>query len=327
MLKNIKNIPKNIKNSFLNKIKKISLIFIFFLFYLNFYLSSLSFANSVISYDEKYLSYLSGYSRYFLWDLENNKLILTKNVSNSINRIFYVDNENLALFSNSSLSISNNKVVKILNEYNLNSTPLFLYSLISLENYYRFLLLTDKTMNLCEIRDEKFRILSKQIILKPSNILSIGDNSFIVSANRFVYLYKIWSFLGFNFISKKKTLIFDRLVTFVDVDNKKNKLLVLTSDGKLNLYTINFQNLKTIDLNPSDQICLYALNNSDIIVSDKTEVVRIYSFSGSLKNTLNLPDKVMDILKTTDKIIIIYGNPDFPKLRIIDKEYNTIADI
>ncbi|MGB9637812.1 MAG: hypothetical protein ACPL1F_00735, partial [bacterium] len=154
-----------------------------------------------------------------------------------------------------------------------------------------------------------------------------SNNSFLISANRFVYLYNVSNFLWFNFITKKKMLDFDKLVSYIDIDNKKNKFLVLTADGKLNLYTINFQNLKEIQLNKEDRIALYALNNSDIVVSDKGNNIRIYSLGGNLKNTINLPDKIIDIKKTTKELIIIYGDPNNPKLKLIDQDYNTITDI
>jgi hypothetical protein len=122
-------------------------------------------------------------------------------------------------------------------------------------------------------------------------------------------------------------LNFDRIANYIDVDNKKNKFLVLTRDGKLNLYTIGFQNLKEIQLNPEDKIALYALNNSDIIITDKSTNIRIYSIGGTLKNTLNFPNQIIDIIKTDNYLVIIYGDSENPTLRLIDKEYNTITEI
>jgi len=284
-------------------------------------------ANTTISYNEKFLSYLSRYNQYFLWDLENKKLIKTSNLPEKIKSVFYIDNDNLALLSDNSILIANNVILNPQQEYNINYNPLFLYTLNPTENYYKFLLLTDKTINICEIKNDKLKYLKKDTILKPTDLKYISNNEFLVSANRFVYLYSLSSFLWFNFISKKKMLDFDKFVISIDIDTKKNKFLVLTADGILNLYTINFQNLKTIQLTKDEKLALYALNNSDIIVSDKTSSIRVYAISGSLKNTLNLPGDVISIEKTTDKLIIIYGDPEKPKLKIIDKEYNTIADI
>ncbi|MGC8733948.1 MAG: hypothetical protein ACP5RD_02765 [bacterium] len=283
------------------------------------------FSNTTISYDEKFLSYLSEYNKYFLWDLENKKLVKSSTLNSKY--IFYLTNDTLALLSDNSISIANNLILKPESEYNVNYQPLFVYSLNATENYYKFLLLTEKTINLCEIKNNKLIYLKKDTILKPSNLVSVSNNSFLISANRFVYLYNVSNFLWFNFITKKKMLDFDKLVSYIDIDNKKNKFLVLTADGKLNLYTINFQNLKEIQLNKEDRIALYALNNSDIVVSDKGNNIRIYSLGGNLKNTINLPDKIIDIKKTTKELIIIYGDPNNPKLKLIDQDYNTITDI
>jgi hypothetical protein len=190
-----------------------------------------------------------------------------------------------------------------------------------------FYYLTDKTINICEIKNDKLIYLKKDTILKPSNVVYLSNNSFLISANRFIYLYNISNFLWFNFINKKKMLDFDRIVNYIDVDNKKNKFLVLTRDGKLNLYTIGFQNLKEIQLNPEDKIALYALNNSDIIITDKSTNIRIYTISGNLKNTLNFPNQIIDIIKTDNYLVIIYGDVEKPILRLLDKEYNTITEV
>lgn len=284
-----------------------------------------TFSNTTLSYDEKFLSYLSEYNQYFLWNLETQKLVKTTNLNSKY--IFYITNDLLAMLSDNSISIANNLILKPESEYNVNYQPLFLYSLNATENYYKFLLLTEKTINLCEIKNNKLRYLKKDTILKPSNLIAVSNNALLISANRFVYLYTISNFLWFNFINKKKMLNFDKIVNHIDIDNKKNKFLVLTGDGKLNLYTINFQNLKEIQLNKENKIALYALNNSDILVSDKSNSIMIYSLSGNLKNTINLPDKVIDIKKTSKELIIIYGAPNNPKLKLIDKDYNTITNI
>jgi len=284
-------------------------------------------SNTTVSYNQKFLSYLSPYGKYFLWDLENKKLVKTINLPYSINRIFYIDNDNLALLSGNSIFIAKNIILKPEKEFNINYQPLFLYSLNALENYYKFLLLTDKSINICEIKNNKLIYLKKDTILKPSNLVYLSNNSFLISANRFVYLYNISNFLWFSFINKKKMIDFDRIVNYIDADNKKNKFLVLTSDGKLNLYTIGFQNLKEIKVNPEDKIALYAPNNLDVIITDKNNNIRIYAISGNLKNTLNLPNQVIDIVKTDNYLVIIYGDSENPTLRLIDKEYNTITEI
>jgi WD40 repeat protein len=309
-------------------LKLAKMFIIIFLLLINFsLLINPVLSNTTISYNQKFLSYLSPYGKYFLWDLENKKLIKTKDISFSIKRIFYIDNDNLALLSDNSISIANSTILRPEKQFNINYEPLFLYSLNAFENYYKFLLLTDKTINICEIKNDKLIYLKKDTILKPSNLVYISKNSFLISANRFVYLYNISNFLWFNFINKKKMLNFDRIANYIDVDNKKNKFLVLTRDGKLNLYTIGFQNLKEIQLNPEDKIALYALNNSDIIITDKSTNIRIYTISGNLKNTLNFPNQIIDIIKTDNYLVIIYGDSENPTLRLIDKEYNTITEI
>ncbi len=309
---------KNLKKTII-----LNIIILFFL--LSFF--KIVLANTTISYNEKFLSYLSRYNQYFLWDLENKKLVKSSNLPKEIKSIFYIDNDKLALLSDNSISIANNVILNLQKEYIINYQPLFLYTLNSTENYYKFLLLTDKTINICEIKNDKLKYLKKDTILKPSDLKYISNNEFLISANRFVYLYSLSNFLWFNFISKKKFLDFDRLISSIDIDSKRNKFLVLTTDGILNLYTINFQNLKTIQLTKDDKLALYALNNTDIIVSDGTSNIRVYGISGSLKNTLNLPGNVINIEKTKDNLIIIYGDPENPKLKILDKEYNTITDI
>jgi hypothetical protein len=309
-------------------LKLAKIFIIIFLLLINFsLLINPVLSNTTISYNQKFLSYLSPYGKYFLWDLENKKLIKTKDIPFSIKSIFYIDNDNLALLSDNSISIANNIILRLDKQFNINYEPLFLYSLNALENYYKFLLLTNKTINICEIKNDKLIYLKKDTILKPSNLVYLSNNSFLISANRFVYLYNISNFLWFNFINKKKMLNFDRIVNYIDVDNKKNKFLVLTSDGKLNLYTLSFQNLKEIQLNPEDKIALYALNNSDIIITDKSTNIRIYSIGGNLKNTLNFPNQIIDIIKTDNYLVIIYGDLEKPILRLIDKEYNTITEI
>jgi len=309
-------------------LKLAKIFIIIFLLLMNFsLLINPVLSNTTISYNQKFLSYLSPYGKYFLWDLENKKLIKTKDIPFSIKSIFYIDNDNLALLSDNSISIANNITLSSQKQFNINYEPLFLYSLNAFENYYKFLLLTDKTINICEIKNDKLIYLKKDTILKPSNLVYLSNNSFLISANRFVYLYNISNFLWFNFINKKKILNFDRIANYIDVDNKKNKFLVLTRDGKLNLYTIGFQNLKEIQLNPEDKIALYALNNSDIIITDKSNNIRIYTISGNLKNTLNFPNQIIDIVKTDNYLVIIYGDVEKPILRLLDKGYNTITEI
>jgi hypothetical protein len=309
-------------------LKLAKIFIIIFLLLINFsLLINPVLSNTTISYNQKFLSYLSPYGKYFLWDLENKKLIKTKDIPFLIKKIFYIDNDNLALLSDNSISIANNIILRLDKQFNINYEPIFLYSLNALENYYKFLLLTNKTINICEIKNDKLNYLKKDTILKPSNLVYLSNNSFLISSNRFVYLYSISNFLWFNSINKKKMLNFDRIVNYIDVDNKKNKFLVLTSDGKLNLYTLSFQNLKEIQLNPEDKIALYALNNSDIIITDKSTNIRIYSIGGNLKNNLNLPNQVIDITKTYNYLVIIYGDSENPTLRLIDKEYNTITEI
>jgi hypothetical protein len=45
-------------------------------------------SNTIISYNQKFLSYLSPYGKYFLWDLENKKLIKIKDIPFSIKKHF-----------------------------------------------------------------------------------------------------------------------------------------------------------------------------------------------------------------------------------------------
>jgi hypothetical protein len=123
-------------------LKLAKIFIIIFLLLINFsLLINPVLSNTTISYNQKFLSYLSPYGKYFLWDLENKKLIKTKDISFSIKRIFYIDNDNLALLSDNSISIANNTILRPEKQFNINYEPLFLYSLNAFENYYKFLLL------------------------------------------------------------------------------------------------------------------------------------------------------------------------------------------
>ncbi|MCS7243795.1 MAG: hypothetical protein RMJ36_03555 [Candidatus Calescibacterium sp.] len=304
------------------KIFDIKCLFVFLL-YIQF-ISKLGLSLS-ISPNEKYACFLYLYNKYYLFNLEDQKLVKEHEFQEHYDNVFFISSEKIALSKENRIHIMDSILLKKEAEFSFNQKIKDIKVVKENEAETYFLIFTDYSIRYFkyEKNTQKITLLNQKNLVKFFDVV-IKNNQVYVANNVFISIFTQSEFLWMRWLNQKN-IKFNEAVYSIDVGSNKFVVLHYISMGKrkVGIYTLDGFALKIIDLEGNYTKIWFDFNQKEFILFDESNSIKSLSQDGTVKESSIFGGRIMGMQKYSEGFILVFEEADKPSFAVLDKNFNS----
>ncbi|MCX7759253.1 MAG: hypothetical protein N2169_06575 [bacterium] len=306
---------------------KISNLYIKYTFIFLLYISLLSklVVSLSISPNEKYACFLYNYNKYYLFNLEEQKLIKKYEFQEYYDNAFFISSDKIALSKENRIHIMDCILLKKETEFSFNQKikDIKVFKENEAETY--FLIFTDYSIRYFkyEKNTRKITLLNQKGLVKFFDVVIKNDQVYVAN-NVFISIFTYSKFLWMRW-SNQKNIKFNEAVYSLDVGSNKFVVLhyISMNKRKVGIYTLNGSAVKIIDLEGNYNQIWFDFNEKELILFDQSNSIKTLSQDGTVKESSIFGGRIIDMQKYPDGFVLTFEEVDKPSFVVLGKNFNS----